>query len=453
MLLKKQKEANLKKELQKKNTLTVKKSDAMKESELHTNMRRQPIKDQTLSAEAHLSLALKAMPFEMKGTALPLTLMHSDGLTDNSADHDEEQSQLEDGAFKNQQKRRGEHKSLWKLIQSYVFGSKSDKNVNSAMVNATLSSQKRVQVQKKALYHLEEAAEMGNSQAQNMLANILASGILPFDDYPEFRRGDGNGSLEVQADFAEGSEQLARAIMLWHLSAMDGNIEASITLGYRHYISATSGSDNTKIIMEEMANNQPGSRTNSGSDHSSSNSKKSGKPMVHSPSASAHYGVLGTCESSLAYYEAAAHAIMDELETSPLRGKVTPARDHHKLAEIHQRGTSSRLAHHNKPDELDEAITYYKMRANNPQNPDISAAYKVANMYHYGLRGVKQDMREALKYYEIAGDLNSWEAGGQAGKFHLWGMGLSDEERNMNKALEYFKRGTPGGLVACRVSY
>lgn len=83
------------------------------------------------------------------------------------------------------------------------------------------------------------------------------------------------------------------------------------------------------------------------------------------------------------------------------------------------------------------------MRANNPQNPDINAAYKVANMYHYGLRGVQQDMREALKYYEVAGDLNSWEAGGQAGKFHLWGMGLDDEERNMNKALEYFRRGTP----------
>ena len=73
-------------------------------------------------------------------------------------------------------------------------------------------------------------------------------------------------------------------------------------------------------------------------------------------------------------------------------------------------------------------------------------------MYHYGLRGMQQDMREALKYYEVAGDLNSWEAGGQAGKFHLWGMGLDDEERNMNKALEYFRRGTPGGLVGCRVS-
>jgi len=67
-------------------------------------------------------------------------------------------------------------------------------------------------------------------------------------------------------------------------------------------------------------------------------------------------------------------------------------------------------------------------------------------MYHYGLRGMQQDMREALKYYEVAGDLNSWEARGQAGKFHLWGsMGglLDDEERNMKTALEYFRRGTP----------
>lgn len=37
---------------------------------------------------------------------------------------------------------------------------------------------------------------------------------------------------------------------------------------------------------------------------------------------SSHYGVLGTCHSALAYYEAAAHGIMDELESGPTKGKV-----------------------------------------------------------------------------------------------------------------------------------
>ena len=479
MLLKEQNEANLRKELKKKSTLTVKKSDAMKQSDLNTHMRHQSTNDQTLSADAHLAMALRAMPFELKDTAIPTTLLHAEageglrgrdfvqyssaqgGAEDRNDIHNKDQFESksqehkdDNTSRKKQKKSRGEYKSIWKLIQSYIHSPKDAENTKTDIVNATVSTQ-RIQMQRKALYHLEEAAELGNSQAQNILANILSSGILPFDDHPEFRRsGNSNGTLDVQADFAEGSEQLARAIMLWHLSAMDGNIEASITLGYRHYISATTGSDKNRIITEDMTNvhhpvTQP---LREGPDDTSGKQTKNSKPMMHSPSASAHYGALGTCESSLAYYEAAANAIMDELETSPLRGKVAPARDHHNLAEIHQRGTSSRLAHHNKPDELEEAITYYKMRANNPQNPDINAAYKVANMYHYGLRGVQQDMREALKYYEVAGDLNSWEAGGQAGKFHLWGMGLDDEERNMNKALEYFRRGTPGGLVGCRVS-
>ena len=39
-------------------------------------------------------------------------------------------------------------------------------------------------------------------------------------------------------------------------------------------------------------------------------------------SSSSHYGVLGTCHSALAYYEAAAHGIMDELESGPTKGKV-----------------------------------------------------------------------------------------------------------------------------------
>lgn len=46
---------------------------------------------------------------------------------------------------------------------------------------------------------------------------------------------------------------------------------------------------------------------------------------------------------------------------------------------------------------------------NRSPEPDLSAAFTIANFYHLGLRGVKQDLRLALKYYEICGDYNHWE--------------------------------------------
>jgi TPR repeat protein len=479
-----------------------------------------------MSADAHLALALGEMPFELNGNAIPPKLFHGEygngrgmrfvqditgsassssgsqgiGVGNTGSDVKGASSTGESHpreANSRKKRHKEEYNSLWSFLQSHIYskngkdtspthnrgqhdGEQTNANTNT---NANANSTTLKQNEKAALHHLEMAAELGNADAQNILANILASGILPFDDHPELRestRSDhqhdhGHGAaLEVQADFAEGGQQLAKAILLWHMSAMDGNVEAAMTLGYRHVVSATSGSDTTKLITEEMlgqfhasgfpsdeqVNSIIASSNGKGNGNSNSNThnnvrrkKNQDKSIMHSPLASAHYGVLGTCETSLAYFEAAANSIMDELEASPLRGKVSPARDHHKLAEIHHRGASSKLAHYNKPDELVEAIKYYKMLADHPQNPDINAAYKVANMYHYGLRGVKQDMAEALKYYEIAGKLNSWEAAGQAGKFHLWGMGVEGEERSLKKAYDYFRMGTPGGVHACKLRF
>ena len=41
-----------------------------------------------------------------------------------------------------------------------------------------------------------------------------------------------------------------------------------------------------------------------------------------SAGSTSHYGVLGTCPMALAYYEAAANGVMDELESGPTKGKV-----------------------------------------------------------------------------------------------------------------------------------
>lgn len=299
--------------------------------------------------------------------------------------------------------------------------------------------------ERSVLYHLQKASEYGNHYAQNMIANSLASGILPIPNDVAIRKYL-NITLDITSDFASlpssgGDNQLSRAILLWHMSAMEGNIESLMSLAYRHYVSATSKSTKTQQILVH-------DRDLKIADLGYSISSVKNTPK-HSSQESDHYGVLGTCESALAYYEEAANHIMDELESGPLRGKVTPAQDTHILTEIIQRGSSSALTNNNKPDELDEAIKFMEMRATRQNEPDPGSAYKLATMHHYGLRGVKQDMKIALKYYEICAELNTWECSGQAGKFYMYGMGLEDDERDFKKALRYFKMGMPGGISNC----
>ncbi|KAL7430309.1 hypothetical protein ACHAXM_002294 [Skeletonema potamos] len=323
---------------------------------------------------------------------------------------------------------------------------------------------KEDELAREGLYHLEKAADLGHAEAQRMLANSLASGILPISDHGLVRRiaawqyaqkqqqkqeGSGGGnwteilrqsSLQVPDDFSSGGEQLARAIMLWHISAMDGNIESAMALGYRHLYSATGGvSTSVSDVIEGRIASRYNPLTGKGRDQ-------------HGSNPTSHYGVLGTCETALAYYEAAANGIMDTLEAGPTRGKINPPLDEHRLAEIYMHGGASvSLQGYNKPDEIEEALQYYRMLAsrNHSPEPDLGAALTIANFYYFGLRGVKQQLRLALKYYEICGDYNNWEGGGQAGLMHFWGVGMSHDERDLHKAYSYFLQGTPGGLEGC----
>ncbi|KAL3790582.1 hypothetical protein HJC23_008788 [Cyclotella cryptica] len=331
--------------------------------------------------------------------------------------------------------------------------SKDDETSSSA---APLSNEDRIALE--GLFHLEKAAELGHAEAQRMVANSLASGILPLSDhsliqrYAKWQYINSNyvsnfttllaqSTLVVPDDFSSGGEQLSRAIVLWHLSAMDGNVESAMALGFRHLYSAMGGT--TKIgdasTMEDHIS--PGYLPTTG-----------GATDAHGTSPTSHYGVLGTCPTALAYYEAAANGVMDALESGPTKGKVSPPIDEHRLAEIHMHGGASvALDQRNKPDELEEALQYYRMLASRKRSPepDLVAAFTIANFYHLGLRGVKQDLRLALKYYEICGDYNHWEGGGLAGLFHVWGIGMSPEERDLGKAYYYFLQGTPGGIEGC----
>ena len=369
--------------------------------------------------------------------------------------------------------------SLWARESAVASISSSSSMSSSSMLSSpsskpTFSSadtpsssyflSKEDELAREGLYHLEKAADLGHAEAQRMLANSLASGILPISDHGLIRRiaawqyaqqqqqqqeeNDGGNwteilrqsSLQVPDDFSSGGEQLARAIILWHISAMDGNVESAMALGYRHLYSATGG---VSTALTDVVEGRIASRyhpaTGKGRDQ-------------HGSNPTSHYGVLGTCETALAYYEAAANGIMDTLEAGPTKGKVSPPLDEHRLAEIYMHGGASvSLQGHNKPDEIEEALQYYRMlasRSHSPE-PDLGAAFTIANFYYLGLRGVKQELGLALKYYEICGDYNHWEGGGQAGLMHFWGIGMNPEQRDLRKAYKYFQQGTPGGYEGC----
>ena len=250
---------------------------------------------------------------------------------------------------------------------------------------------------KEGLRHLSLAAELGHPVAQRMVANSLASGILPLSDHgmivraaKEERRkrkeglgstaseNDGDGGdparpitslllptttrLVVPDDFSSGGEQLSRAVVLWHMSAMSGDVEAAMALGWRHMYSASGGDTSNSILHnDDQISMGYGFETGAALPH---------RGNGHAPN-SRHYGVLGTCQTALAYYEAAAHGIMDELESGPTRGKISPPLDGHRLAEIYVNGGASvTLSGNNKPDEVEEALQYYRMLASRSRSPE-----------------------------------------------------------------------------------
>ena len=221
--------------------------------------------------------------------------------------------------------------SLWTRHPRSEYDSTSSSSSSASTNESTATKElmsKEDHVAIEGLYHLEQAANLGHSEAQQMVANSLASGILPLSDHSLIQRyakwqhmqsGDNsnltallaNSTLEVPDDFSSGGEQLSRAILLWHMSAMDGNIESAMSLGYRHLYSAAGGT--TKLKNVEDGHLSPGYLPENG-----------GATDIHGTTHTSHYGVLGTCPTALAYYEAAANGIMDVLESGPTRGKGKP---------------------------------------------------------------------------------------------------------------------------------
>jgi len=301
-------------------------------------------------------------------------------------------------------------------------------------------------------FALQKAADAGHPMAQHYLANAYASGIWPVpatgggDEYLSSSDIESANSLvenlQVFDEWLPSSDtslrQLDKAYLLWHMAALGGNIESAMAMAYRL--------DGSASMSDSSTNGNSGS----------------------------------TCEDVLPYYQAAADGIIDQLEVSKnSRAKVVPFMDKHTLAQVHMHGgTSSQLDWNNKPDESKEALQFYHLKATTvpwsmkksrdsrsdknankksrkkkkkvsteeEEGIDLTAAYTLAHMHHYGVRGVEQNLTKSLEYYEIAGSHGHWESAGIACTFHLWGIGT---EQNAHQALEFCLLGAPFGYNGC----
>lgn len=232
----------------------------------------------------------------------------------------------------------GKLKDQWREKKQQGAGRSPSQKTSSSSSSSSLSE--RDVTAREGLFHLKKAAEMGHAEAQRVVANSLASGILPLSDHALLRRivvhqsaQQSSSSSEstptmlaahdnivkgVPDDFSMGGPDLSRAVLLWHLSAMSGNVESAMALGYHHLYSATGGGGSSAHNVNKLRDDA----ALSAGYHPVTGDVVSGAGGGGGGDAEAHYGVLGTCGTAMAYYEAAANGVMDELEGGPTRGKV-----------------------------------------------------------------------------------------------------------------------------------
>ena len=362
---------------------------------------------------------------------------------------------------------------------------------NDPLFNASSSSSSSVSVKHQASarqYYgwlaLQRAARQGHPAAQYVVANALASGVWPMETQPydwvdAALSNDDNrhGRLIVQdtwipphdKDNRQSHQQQTEAMILWHLAAVGGHVEAAMTLAHRMEeqrkfvlssgsassagggsnsgngigmmlfggsgnlgMSGSVGDNPFRVTTATSTSDQGGSgmkvpaskKLGGGGSSSKSNSKSAG--------AGNWWHAAQFCSHVLPYYEAAAHGIIDQLEADPQsRAKVLPPKEGHALHQVHLHGgTGSQLEPHNKPDESASALQFYHVRALDPHTGKAAsphAAYTLATLYHSGFRGVPQNLTMAAKYYALAAKVGHWEAAGQVGNFYLWGLGVDHD--------------------------
>ena len=375
------------------------------------------------------SLAGLALFLQVTVWTLEAYLEENKALLDNN--YKQQQQEQEDGDFSDTVKstrppQRSELHRLWRAHTGYRTGA-SQRTAGAAYWQQALQhmdwhqddetdvlvrQQHAVTNATAGVQAVKRAAQAGHPAAQLLLANALAAGFWPWPD--KNRHPTDISVLDDWIEPSQSKDQLNQAWLLWHFSAMAGNIEAAMTLASRLEYTALAHHDNDY------------SRKNAADDD---------------------------CPRRLAYWAAAAHGIVDTLSADPhSRARIMPARDQHVLYQVHLHGgTGSRLDDANRPDESPDALQYYHVRAvGDAVSADPAEAARAANTlgryYSKGLRGAPQNLTKAVYYYEMAGLAEHWEAAGQAGMMYLWGMGV---ERDAYRAHKLFRIGAPN-LASCQ---
>jgi len=227
---------------------------------------------------------------------------------------------------------------------------------------------------------LQRAAELGQADAQHRLSAAYATGILHA----------GAGGL-VPMDAGKG-------LMLEYISALSGNPEANMGMGYRY----------------------------------------------------AHgIGVPESCEKALLHYEVSAnHAVHDILD----KGYALPHERTH-LSELEKPGYRKAAVDASADPEV---ISYYRQLA---EEGDATAAATLGKMYSTGSRVLDIDYSQAVKFLELAADAGNLHALGHLSYVLAQGLGGAANSERFQDA-EIFEmarkcaaRGEPSGHMALGYAY
>lgn len=136
------------------------------------------------------------------------------------------------------------------------------------------------------------------------------------------------------------------------------------------------------------------------------------------------YGVEADCKRAAKLYQIAAE------ETKEIAEKGIPFIDKVKLEDedsLTQKQT------------LSDIMEYYRYSAQKGVSTS-QLIFGYANMF--GIRGINQDIHQAIKYFEMAADNGESEAYGPLGNMYLKGISV---EKDYEKALKYFTQGSLKG--------
>lgn len=216
---------------------------------------------------------------------------------------------------------------------------------------------------------LMKAADTGNSKAQHILASVYATGVLNGEE----------GLVPLDA---------GRSLMLHYRSALSGNAEANIAMGYRY---------------------------------------------------AEGIGVQESCAKSIQHYEYAANIAINDMEEQGYQ-------PHLEKAYLSQEEKTSRAP---SSDNNPEVLQYYSHLVD---EGDTQAAVNLGRIYMHGNKLVDEDVQRGMHFLKIATDSGSPVAAGQLGYALAQGQGgefrrhYSDED--IAEMLRFSSmRGDPYGVL------